>query len=121
MSLMKFLCDEHVPKGLQNAVTKLDSTINILLVGQAGGPAKTTTDPELLVWAESNHQALLTCDKSTLPGHLDAHVAAGKHTWGVFELRDGFSLGRLAQEILLLWSASSAEEWQVCYIFIPFS
>ncbi len=121
MSLMKFLCDEHVPKGLQNAVKKVESAIHILVVGQAGAPPKGTLDPQLLQWAESNHHALLTRDKSTLPNHVNDHLNSGGHTWGVFILRDGFSLGYLAQELLVFWGASEAEEWKDLLLYIPFS
>jgi len=119
MSRMQFLCDEHVPKGLQAAVKKLDATVEILIVGQAGAPAKTTNDPELLAWAERHRFALLTLDKTTMPGHIRDHLAGGGHTWGIFEFRRGFSPGRLAEEIILLWSASEAEEWLDSFVFLP--
>lgn len=46
-----------------------------------------------------------------MPSHLEAHWAAGGHLWGLLWIRPGIALGRLAQELHLIWEASEAEEW----------
>jgi hypothetical protein len=48
-----------------------------------------------------------------MPGHIGDHLASGKHTLGVFIFPDGnlLSPGRIADELIIVWVASQAEEW----------
>ena len=55
-----------------------------------------------------------------MPAHLDAHWAAGGQIWGLLWVRPGTPLGRLAQELFLVWEASEAEEWLDRTAWIPF-
>ena len=119
MSVMRFLLDEHVPVALQKAVWRLEPKVDVACVGQSNAPKKGTTDPDLLIWAEEKMYAIVSRDKSTLPMHASNHVASGRKTWGVFILRDPFTLGELAEDLLLRWSASQAEEWQYFVGYIP--
>jgi len=119
MSVMRFLLDEDVPVALQKAIWRLQSTVEVTCVGQPNAPPKGTTDSDLLVWAENRAFAIVTGDKTTMPLHASVHVASGRKTWGVFILREPFSLGELAEDLLLRWSASQAEEWQYFVGYIP--
>lgn len=119
MSVMRFLLDEHVPVALQKAVWRLEPKVEITCVGQTNAPPKGTTDPDLLIWAEEMAIAIVTQDKSTMPLHASNHVSSGHKTWGVFILRKPFSLGELAEDLVLRWSASQAEEWQYFVGHIP--
>ena len=49
-----------------------------------------------------------------MPDHVANHLAAGRHTWGVFLFPKGnyLSAGRIAEELVLVWAASQREdEW----------
>jgi hypothetical protein len=56
----------------------------------------------------------------SMPDHIDAHLAMGGHFWGVCLLRDGFSIHRIAQELVLIAEASTIEEWLDRIEWIPF-
>lgn len=120
MSLMRFLLDEDTWPVLAQDLQKKQPLLDIVYVAGPGGPPKSTPDPDLLVIAEAQGRAIITRDKGTMPGHAADHVAAGRHTWGVFLRRPGFSLQDYANAILMLWSASEAEEWQDQVEWIPF-
>jgi hypothetical protein len=47
-------------------------------------------------------------DRSTLVDHLKQHFAAGHHTWGVILMREGYSVGRYLDDLLLVWSVMTA-------------
>lgn len=62
---------------------------------------------------------LLSRDRQTMPGHLAAHFAAGRHTHGVALLREGYSFRVYVDDLLTLWSASEAEEWTDSTLYLP--
>ena len=118
---MSFLVDEHVPTALINAVIGDEPSIVIMRVGQPGMPPKRTPDPQLLEFAEANRMAIFTFDRSTMAVHADAHVGAGRHTFGVFIWTNKMvGVKAAAEELVLLWSASEAEEWIDQVVYLPF-
>jgi hypothetical protein len=119
MATLHFLLDEHVREELADALVRAEPSMAVECVGQGVAPAKGTSDSDLLKAAEANQWALITQDKTTMPGHVAAHLAAGRHTWGVFLLRRGFSMQRHVESLVLLWSASEAEEWRDVLDWVP--
>lgn len=93
--------------------------IEVLAVGDAEAPPAGTPDPELLVWLEANAYILVTENRSTMPGHLAQHLAAGRRSSGILWLRPEVSLGAVIQELYLIWLTSTAEEFQDQALFIP--
>src|SRR5258708_2352913 len=119
MSKPRFLCDECTHPGLAAALRGLEPTIDVLRIGDTLAPPLGTLDSEVLVAAEALGRVLVTNDRSTMPLHLVDHFIAGRHTAGVILMRQGFSLGRLAQEIVNLWAATTAEDWLDRTDYIP--
>jgi Domain of unknown function (DUF5615) len=111
MTPVRFLVDEDVPEALVDALLLQEPTMDILTVGQPGAPPKGTLDPDLLRAAEAMGRALISRDRRTMPDHLADHFAAGRHTWGVFLLRRRAPLARCIQDLLLIWRATTADEW----------
>ena len=108
---MRFLLDEQLSPRLKTALLRLAPTADIVRVGDPGAPALGTLDPELLRYLDRSRRALVTANRVSMPAHLEAHWAAGGHLWGFLWIRPGTSLGRLAQELQLIWETSAAEEW----------
>lgn len=119
MTVVRFLCDEHVHPALAEAIHNREPGVKLLFVGQPNAPATGTPDPELLQSAEQKGYALLTGDRRTMPIHLIEHHAAGRHTWGVFLIRREAEWSRLIHDILLIWSASQAEDWRDRLEYLP--
>lgn len=112
MSQVAFLLDEHMPLALVNALLGAEPSIDVTCVGQPGGPPKRTPDQQLIELAELEGRAIVTFDKSTMPGHAAAHNAMGGHTFGVFIFKDDhLSPGRMASELVMIWTASEPDEW----------
>ncbi len=53
-----------------------------------------------------------------MPGHFQRFVWVAKSP-GVILLRGGVSIGSAIEELLLVWSASDAEDWLNRLIWIP--
>lgn len=119
MATIRYLLDEQLPKALMLALLREEPAMEVLQVGINPAPPKGTLDPDLLKLAEANQLTLLSFDKSTLPGHVNDHLGAGLHTWGVFLLRDGLPLRDYVDDLLLMWSASQAADWQDVLDWLP--
>lgn len=119
MASPRFLFDEDVTHTLVAALRAQDATIDIVCVGETNGPSKGTLDPELLEIAENEGRMLVSDDRSTMPLHLFDHFGKGRHTHGVALLRKGFALARYVYEIMVIYLASSADEWVDRTTYLP--
>jgi hypothetical protein len=119
MDTVSFLLDEQVPEFLMDELFRLEPAIAVNQVGLAAAPPKGTKDPELLVRCETQQEVLITIDKRTMIGHLIQHFALGRHTWGVVMLRPGFATRRYSEDLVLMWSAYSRDEWRDSLTWLP--
>ncbi len=123
MSVVSFLLDEHVSPAVANAIRSVEPTIQVLSVGiDADAPLKQCSDQSLLEFAEAGRWSLVTFDKTTMPLHATEHCAKGLRTWGVFVFPNGnrMSAGRIAEELVMIWATSEAEEWIDRVDYLPF-
>lgn len=117
---VRFLIDENLSPRLKVALQRLNPAINVLRVGDPEAPALSTADPALLRYLDLTQRLLVTDNRTSMPAHLKAHWAAGGHLWGMLWIRPDATIGRLAQELFLIWDASEAEEWIDRLEWIPF-
>ena len=97
----------------------MDSRIDVLAIGDPGAPPTGSPDPEILVWLEQQGYLLVTENRSTIPLHLSNHFAAGRHVPGILWIHPDMGLGRIIEELYMVWSASSADEYQDHTLFLP--
>jgi Domain of unknown function (DUF5615) len=109
---VKFLLDENLPHRLKIALLRLNPQIDVLRVGEPEAPFIGTLDSEILVYLELSQRLLVTDNRSSMPGHLADHWSNGGHIWGLLWTRPATPIGRLSQDLHLVWDASEAEEWQ---------
>ncbi|PSP04680.1 MAG: hypothetical protein BRC47_03580 [Cyanobacteria bacterium QS_7_48_42] len=115
-----FLLDENLSPRFKTAVLRLNSEIDILRVGDANVPPFGTPDADLLHYLELSQRLLVTDNRESMPEHLREHWAEGGHIWGLFWVHPHLSTGRLAQELVMVWETSEAEEWMEITDWIPF-
>ena len=115
----RFLLDEHVNRAIQRQLRRLDARIEVLAIGDPGAPPAGTPDSDILDWLEENGYILVTENRSTMPVHLSDHFAAGRHIPAVFWIGPGLGIGRIIEELYLIWSVSTAKEYQDRTLFIP--
>jgi hypothetical protein len=111
MTKVRFFVDESVNEDIAKALRQREPTLELLVVNESGAPPKGTLDPELLVFAENQELLFVTSDQKTMWGHLSDHFAAGRHTWGVVRLTRGYPIARYVQDLLLIWHATTKDEW----------
>lgn len=54
-----------------------------------------------------------------MPVHLKERFDADKHTAGVILFRPHYAVGRYVEDLLLIWSTNSVEEWIDRTIYLP--
>lgn len=75
-------------------------------------------DPEVLRLCAESGRVLVSQDRRTMPAHFAAYVATSNCS-GVILLREAISLAVAIEELVLIWSASEAEEWVNRLAWIP--
>jgi hypothetical protein len=71
------------------------------------------------MWLEAHTYLLVTENRSTMPVHFADHLAMGRYVPGIIWIRPDTRLGRIIDELYLIWMASTAEEYQDALLFIP--
>jgi len=115
----RFLLDEHINRAIQRQLRRRNPNLEVLAIGDPGAPPAGISDPNLLNWIEENGYLLVTENRSTMPMHLFDHFTSGRHVPGIFWVRPGVGIGRIIEELYLIWVASTAEEYRDCSLFIP--
>ena len=115
----RFLLDENLSPRLKLAILRLKSEIDILRVGDMNAPDSGTLDPDILIYLEQSKRILLTDNRKSMPEHLQTHWASDGFIWGLFWLRPKATIKELAEEILLIWETTEADEWKNKLIWIP--
>jgi hypothetical protein len=64
-----------------------------------------------LQWIEQNDYLLVTANRTSMPIHLRDHLAAGHHVPGILILPRQWNLGRVLDELQLIWAASFPDEY----------
>lgn len=115
----RFLLDEHVNPAIERQLQRYSRELDVVRVGGLGGPEKGTLDDDLLLWAEERHFILVSEDRSTLPDCLASHLESGHHSYGILWIRPGASLGRVIDELFLIWQVCAEDEFLDMGLFIP--
>ena len=93
--------------------------IQVLAIGDELAPARGTLDPAILEWIEQNGYVLVSRNRRTIPNHLRDHLATGHHVPGIFLLWRQCSLGRLIEDLLLIWRTSEPSEYRDRIEYLP--
>ena len=56
-----------------------------------------------------------------MPVHLQDHLAQGRNATGIFTLNVTMTVGEIVDELILIASATSAEDYQNQIIYLPIS
>lgn len=76
-------------------------------------------DPEVLALAAAQDRILVSHDFQTMPRHFGDFVQAGNSSPGVILVRQRLPVGDAIEELVLIWAASDADEWQNRILRIP--
>jgi hypothetical protein len=72
---------------IQRHNLKRDFPVDAIRVGDAPDLPLSSDDRAVLLWAEKANRILVTQDRRTLATHLSAHLAEGRVSPGIFQIR----------------------------------
>lgn len=104
--------DGRILRGLRRAAPEID------IRTAADADLSGLEDPEVLRIAADAGRVLVSQDRWTMPGHF-ARFSASAQSSGVILLRDAIPISAAIEELVLIWSASEAEEWTDRLVWIP--
>jgi hypothetical protein len=113
------LLDEHYPGWWPPAILRLYPGLDLRVTGRANAPPTGTEDPLLLQWIEAHEFVLVTEDRKTMPGHLNDHLAAGRHVEGVFIANKRLNIRVVADDLDLIVGASFEGEFRDRIVTLP--
>ncbi len=119
MSKPRFLLDENMPHALREALRRVEPAVDVRVMGEVGCPPLETEDLELLAWIERESRILISRNRRTMPQHFATHLQAGGHVPGILMVSEDSSMVELVDDLLLIWSASEADEWRDRLVYLP--
>jgi hypothetical protein len=105
---VRFQADADLNEILVKAVLRREPGIEFL-TAQAVGLAG-LTDRDVLTVAAKSDRVLVTHDRRTMPKHF-AEFIATERSAGVLIVPQRMPIMRAAEELILVWAATEAEEW----------
>ena len=116
---MRYLLDEHIAPAFRAQLLRAAPGLEVWIIGDPGAPTLGTHDPAILTWCEANGFILITNNRRSMPRHLAAHLALGRHLPGILVVNPGLSMGDLIDELVLIAGASDADEYRDLILYLP--
>lgn len=114
---VRFLADADLNKIIVTGTRRREPSVDFLTAHAAG--LRGMNDPEVLALAAERHRLLVSHDVGTMPAHFRAFKNAGKHSAGVLLVPQSLDVGAAIDQLLLIWLASEASEWENRIAWLP--
>jgi hypothetical protein len=115
--MIRFLADANLNAGIVSGCLRREPAMDFLSaieVKLAGVP-----DPQVLALAAEQDRILVSHDFQTMPQHFGDFLLARGSSPGVLLVSQYLPIGEAIEELLLVWGASDAEEWENRILSIP--
>jgi len=119
MSPVCFLLDEHVPPFIQTQLTQMAPDLRVYTIDDNNAPARGTLDPQILIWIETYGCMLVTNNRASMPGHLNDHLALGRHVPGIVQVPRRMNIGTILDDLWLIWAAARPDEFRDQIVHLP--
>jgi Domain of unknown function (DUF5615) len=114
---VRFLADADLNRAIVIGVLRREPSLDFLTAQAAG--LRAMNDLEVLALAAESQRVLVSHDVGTMPLHFRAFRRAGKRSSGVFLIPQSLDVGTAIDELLLVWLASDASEWEDRLAWLP--
>jgi hypothetical protein len=114
---VRFLADADLNKAIVNGVLRREPSLDFLTAQAA--QLRGMGDPEVLALAAEQQRVLVSHDVGTMQSHFTAFKKSGKRSSGVFLIPQSFDVGMAIDELLLVWLASEASDWEDRLEWLP--
>jgi Domain of unknown function (DUF5615) len=117
VSTPRFLADEDLRRSIVLATRRLEPTLEFVTVQDLG--LSGIDDPAVLDFAQANGWLVVSHDVNTMRAAAEARLAAGLAMRGLFLVPQTRPTRVIAESLVLIWSASPAEDWQSRIVYLP--
>ena len=114
---VRFLADADLNKAIVSGLLRREPSVSFQTAQAAG--LRSLTDAEVLALASKAQRVLVSHDIGSMPPHFRAFTDAGNHSPGVFLIPQRLDVRTAIEELLLIWLASEAEEWEDRLEWLP--
>ncbi len=114
---VRFLADADLNKAIVSGVLRRQPSLDFLTAQAAG--LRDMKDADVLALAAEQQRVLVSHDVGTMPTHFRTFRSDGKHSAGVLLVPQSLDVGTAIEEILLIWLASEALEWENRLEWLP--
>ena len=115
--MLRFLADANFKFPVVKGCRRYEPAMDFLSANEAGLDG--IPDPDVLVIAADQNRILVTHDVQTMPRHFGEFMMTGRSCPGVFLVRQDEAIGVIVDELVLIWAASDAEEWENRIVKLP--
>jgi len=115
--MIRFLADADLNEGIVAGCLRREPEMDFLSANEAD--LEGVPDPEVLALAASQDRILVSHDFQTMPRHFGDFLQAGNSSPGVLLVPQRLPIGDAIEELVLIWAASDADEWQNRILKIP--
>src|ERR1700722_11299674 len=116
MTRPKFIADADLNEKIVSAVLRREPAIDFLSASDGG--TRGLSDPDVLALAAATGRILVSHDRKTMLRHFD-EFRQNNHSPGLITVRQKANRRLVIESIILIWKASSADEWRNLTIFAP--
>ena len=113
---VRFLADYNFNGEIVDGLLRRQPTVDLRSGHEAG--LEGIPDPDVLAKAAVEGRILITHDYRTMPRHF-AEFLSEHASPGVFIFPQQIAISSAIEELLLIWSASEAEEWVNRILYLP--
>ena len=115
--MVRFLADASLHHAIVTGCVRREPAIDFLSAHSA--KLDGMSDPDVLGIAASQGRILVTHDFRTMPKHFAEFLAAGGSSPGVFLVKQQTPLATVIEGLVLVWTASTPEDWTNRIVEIP--
>jgi predicted nuclease of predicted toxin-antitoxin system len=112
----RFLADADFNQKIVLGLLRREPAIDFRTALQGGALGR--PDPEVLALAARENRILISHDRATMPTHF-ARFTETQSGPGLILVSQETDIGTVIEDLLLIWAASSLEEWRDRIGFVP--
>ncbi len=117
--MLRLLIDHNFDQDILRGLLRRVPGLNVIIAYEAG--LSRTKDPELLVWAATEHRLLLTHDRRTMVAHAKTVIESGRTIAGVVIAPEPsqMPIAQIIEQLELIVTCTEESEWQNVISHLP--
>ena len=115
--MLRFLADADLDEGIVSGCRRREPAMDFMSANEAN--LERVPDPEVLRIAAEQDRILVSHDFKTMPHHFGQFLQEKGSSPGVLLVKQHSPIRPVIEELVLIWSATDADEWKNRILRIP--